>query len=59
MHRVPAVSLFSTLLVFEPILVNLALKGMEGNTTDITGVTQYVFVPGQHRQVWSCWTAHH
>ena len=29
----------STLLVFEPILVNLALKWVGGNTTDITGVT--------------------
>ena len=51
MHHVPAASLFSTLLVFEPVLENLALKGVEGNTTDITGVIQHVFVPGQHRQV--------
>jgi hypothetical protein len=44
MHHVHAVSLFSTLLVFEPVLVNLALKGVEGNTTGVTGVTQHVFV---------------
>jgi hypothetical protein len=59
MHLVPAASLFSTLLVFEPILVNLALKGVRGNTTDITGVIKHVFFPGQPRHVSACWTAHH